>query len=803
FVAVAGGDCYSLGLKGDGSIVAWGWNQYDQCDVPEPNTDFVAVAGGFGHSLGLKGEPGPGNEPPVADAGGPYFGTVDQPVTFDASDSQDPDGTIVGYRWDWTDDGEWDTDWLPEPITTYAYDAEFVGQLKLEVEDDGGDRDTGSALVWVGGGGDAPPVADAGGPYGALQFVPMMFDGTRSYDPDGQVVRYDWKFHTADSWCNDVGPTPQFMYMATGPQFVTLRVHDDHGAIDTASTCVTVYDDPSALPLAFIDSITPHPAVYGEPVQFQGHGRTIEGGFTMSAYEWSSDVDGIIGTSAEFTTSTLSLGRHEVSFRVQAPNGIWSQSATDVLLISEDENYGTTIVTPPYRWAHADYGGLGLLAAAYQQSNLSNGSFNTIASAGVIGGVYSWAWQGLSLAVRNPKEITIDGEIIHVSGNPQYGISCVAGNAKLGWIDYNHNSQVDDGEWFADYIDPPLSFETALAKIISAACMIVGAAAGPDLPGIGAAAPWISLLATFVSGPQVVYDVYEADPEHDFKNVRFTFDADGGEITHVAVGIKSEASACILGTGVAAIGGQLSKVKITGMYPPDQPDVTGPEPPVGYVDVPYEFTATATDVTPTDDVSYEFDWGDSSGSGWTEFVPSGTGVTRSHAFSEPGEYDVIARAWDGDSILVLAEQIDMISEDSALYTMLIVERGDVVFTALCPMDLVITDPEGRLVAKTWSSVPGVEYVEKDLNRDGELDDRVLIRDALSGTYKVRVLPEADADRSETFSLFASSGGKSFVLARDVRISDIPEGGYRFVMGGKPDVEDAAVDSGTVQPISGR
>ena len=54
FVAVAGGNNHSLGLKSDASIVAWGDNFYGQLDVPAPNTDFVAVAAGGLHSLGLK-----------------------------------------------------------------------------------------------------------------------------------------------------------------------------------------------------------------------------------------------------------------------------------------------------------------------------------------------------------------------------------------------------------------------------------------------------------------------------------------------------------------------------------------------------------------------------------------------------------------------------------------------------------------------------------------------------------------------------------------------------------------------------
>jgi len=51
---IAGGGYHTLGLKSDGSIVAWGRNDLDQVTVPTPNTDFVAVVAGAHHSLGLK-----------------------------------------------------------------------------------------------------------------------------------------------------------------------------------------------------------------------------------------------------------------------------------------------------------------------------------------------------------------------------------------------------------------------------------------------------------------------------------------------------------------------------------------------------------------------------------------------------------------------------------------------------------------------------------------------------------------------------------------------------------------------------
>ena len=56
FIAIAAGYQHSLALKGDGSIVAWGRNDYGQTNIPVPNAGFIAVAGGMYHSLGLKAD---------------------------------------------------------------------------------------------------------------------------------------------------------------------------------------------------------------------------------------------------------------------------------------------------------------------------------------------------------------------------------------------------------------------------------------------------------------------------------------------------------------------------------------------------------------------------------------------------------------------------------------------------------------------------------------------------------------------------------------------------------------------------
>lgn len=55
-VGGAGGGFHSLGLRSDGTIVVWGDNEYGQCNVPSPNSDFVAIAAGYYHNVGVKSD---------------------------------------------------------------------------------------------------------------------------------------------------------------------------------------------------------------------------------------------------------------------------------------------------------------------------------------------------------------------------------------------------------------------------------------------------------------------------------------------------------------------------------------------------------------------------------------------------------------------------------------------------------------------------------------------------------------------------------------------------------------------------
>jgi len=89
-----------------------------------------------------------GNEPPVAEAGGPYRADEGTAVVLDASGSSDPDNDTLTYRWDFENDGIWDTAWTPNATVEYLWGDDYVGTVALEVSD-GSLTDTDTADVAI------------------------------------------------------------------------------------------------------------------------------------------------------------------------------------------------------------------------------------------------------------------------------------------------------------------------------------------------------------------------------------------------------------------------------------------------------------------------------------------------------------------------------------------------------------------------------------------------------------------------------------------------------------------------------
>ncbi|MCK4682885.1 PKD domain-containing protein [Candidatus Bipolaricaulota bacterium] len=83
----------------------------------------------------IKGTP---NMPPevsfIVTPGAPH---IDEPITFDASGSFDPDGTMASYDWDFDGDGLFDRT-TTDPVTTYSYAVSGLKSVTLKATDSEG-----------------------------------------------------------------------------------------------------------------------------------------------------------------------------------------------------------------------------------------------------------------------------------------------------------------------------------------------------------------------------------------------------------------------------------------------------------------------------------------------------------------------------------------------------------------------------------------------------------------------------------------------------------------------------------------
>jgi PKD repeat protein len=149
---------------GDGSIAAYGWTFGDgQSGTGQTVSHAYAQAGTYTATLTVTDDDGAtdtdqatvtitavGNQPPVAEANGPYAGTEGTLVGFTAAGSFDPDGQVTGYNWAFGDGG---TGTGASPTHAYAAAGSFT--VTLTVTDDDGATDTDQATVTVTtGGGD-------------------------------------------------------------------------------------------------------------------------------------------------------------------------------------------------------------------------------------------------------------------------------------------------------------------------------------------------------------------------------------------------------------------------------------------------------------------------------------------------------------------------------------------------------------------------------------------------------------------------------------------------------------------------
>ena len=247
-------------LEGDPTLSFAGHSPLEPVDLTEFGTQCTGPDYDNTYVLGEEFFDASGIGRPLANAGGPYNGLVGRDIEFDGRRSSDSDGDPLAYAWSFDDGGA-----ASGAVVLHAFAVAGAHTATLTVSSPSG-SDTDQADVTVA----APsvPVANAGGPYAGRPGALIFFDGSASFDPDGDPLDYQWKFGDGGS---ARGQLPQYIYSSVGVYTVTLTVRDMSSA-STATTTATITQPVNHPPVASAGG--PYQGIVARWIQFDATGST-------------------------------------------------------------------------------------------------------------------------------------------------------------------------------------------------------------------------------------------------------------------------------------------------------------------------------------------------------------------------------------------------------------------------------------------------------------------------------------------------------------------------------------------------
>ncbi len=146
------------------------------------------------------------------------------------------------------------------------------------------------------------PVADAGPDQTVTQGDSVYLDGTGSFDPDGDSLRYQWLAPGGITLTDPASPTPSFKAPETGsgnPFTLSIALIVNDGKTNSEHDTVFIRVNPkNRRPVAFFD-IDTDTVVGGDSVSIAGHYSYDPDGDSLS-FHWSSDL----GSGIAFFDST-------------------------------------------------------------------------------------------------------------------------------------------------------------------------------------------------------------------------------------------------------------------------------------------------------------------------------------------------------------------------------------------------------------------------------------------------------------------------------------------------------------------
>jgi len=245
----------------------------------------------------------------------PQQGDPPLTVSFNASESYDPDGKITKFEWDFGDNSGGNG-----VTTSHTYNAKGIYTATLTVTDDENQTSTASTEITVGN----PPVAIfTADPTEGASPLKVSLDASASYDPDGSISQYDWDFGDGTS---GKGVLITHTYTNIADRTVTLTVTDNEGLTDWTSKQIRI----TAEPIAHFTASQKK----GEPplkVKFDASkSKPSEKAGSIIKYEWDFG-DGSGAAFGKVVNHTFSkTGVHLVTLQITDNKGFCASAHTQI-----------------------------------------------------------------------------------------------------------------------------------------------------------------------------------------------------------------------------------------------------------------------------------------------------------------------------------------------------------------------------------------------------------------------------------------------------------------------------------------
>ena len=196
-----------------------------------------------------------------ADANGPYFGLIDEPVQFSGSAI----GGYTPYSWYW-DFGDTHSSDEQNPMHTFTSPGEYT--VTLTVTDDSGNTSDDTTWAWIQDGNTPPDAPDIDGPTNGAAGTSYPYTFT-AVDPESAIVWYyvEWGDETNTGWfgpySSGVTVTKSHKWSGEGTYTIKAKAkdpYDDEGP--WGELTVTMPRNKLLLNTPFLNFLQSHPNLF-------------------------------------------------------------------------------------------------------------------------------------------------------------------------------------------------------------------------------------------------------------------------------------------------------------------------------------------------------------------------------------------------------------------------------------------------------------------------------------------------------------------------------------------------------------